>query len=453
MKTFPAIICICSILLLPALSLSADFYVNGATGNDNNSCTSSDHPCKTIWKALDKTPVGTSTIKISKGLQYIEKDLNVPHHHYITFEGGWNNDFTVHENSAQSTIIETGSKINHDALFNLLISGSGQWASMTLKNMTLRYKEQSEIKRAINANSTNEAKAWLTLQNVQITKFDQPSDVIETAASGNGVLTINFNESDFSDNPGTSQAGFGSTIFRGLTSNEGKLNIIMKKIRINHNGFNSLSNENTLLLWFICDGGTLDATIENSMITGNRSNTVFSLPANGNSNAKLNIINDTISKNRAPGTYALNAYARGNSNLTVNMTNTIFTDNNGSYMYLSQEDSGHLTVNVSHCLVDSFPQPYTEGGATYTHSDNIDNSLIYWPHLDSRFHLRSGSPAIDAGICGYWDQSGYQRIAPDDDIDGDKRPGLGTYLGCDIGADEYKAFPWPMFLPAIIHGH
>ncbi len=73
--------------------------------------------------------------------------------------------------------------------------------------------------------------------------------------------------------------------------------------------------------------------------------------------------------------------------------------------------------------------------------------------LDNRFHLRQGSPAIDAGICGYWDTSlhQYHRVAPYDDIDGDKRPGNNAIYGCDIGADEYKAFPWPMFLPAIIH--
>ena len=69
-------------------------------------------------------------------------------------------------------------------------------------------------------------------------------------------------------------------------------------------------------------------------------------------------------------------------------------------------------------------------------------------------HLEKGSPAIDAGICGeLTNNSGnmtYERIAPYDDIDGDQRPGDRTLVGCDIGADEFKPFSWPMFLPAII---
>lgn len=70
-------------------------------------------------------------------------------------------------------------------------------------------------------------------------------------------------------------------------------------------------------------------------------------------------------------------------------------------------------------------------------------------------HLKKGSPAIDTGICGARINNGgnitYERIAPYDDIDGDKRPGFGKVSGCDIGADEYKPFSWPMFLPALVH--
>ena len=86
----------------------------------------------------------------------------------------------------------------------------------------------------------------------------------------------------------------------------------------------------------------------------------------------------------------------------------------------------------------------------YVHSDNITGD----PLLKSNGYLRRGSPAINAGICGKWvEYPGmrfYHRIAPVDDIDGDRRPGYGVVMGCDIGADEYKKFPWPMFLPALI---
>ncbi len=72
------------------------------------------------------------------------------------------------------------------------------------------------------------------------------------------------------------------------------------------------------------------------------------------------------------------------------------------------------------------------------------------PGLDSTYHLTSGFAAKDAGLCGYLTGSGpfqYHRVAPDEDIDGDPRPGWGKLTGCDIGADEYR-FPWILFNPA-----
>jgi hypothetical protein len=94
---------------------------------------------------------------------------------------------------------------------------------------------------------------------------------------------------------------------------------------------------------------------------------------------------------------------------------------------------------------------YINDTTNYTHEGNRTAD----PRLTSTGHLPARSPAIDAGICGYWltDFQGhrfYLRVAPEEDIDGDRRPGYGVVMGCDIGADEYKKFPWPMFLPALI---
>ncbi len=90
----------------------------------------------------------------------------------------------------------------------------------------------------------------------------------------------------------------------------------------------------------------------------------------------------------------------------------------------------------------------------YQHNNNITVD----PFLDSAGHLSgSVSALIDTGICGYYHMTPfgfeYIRVAPYDDFEGDARPGDGTVLGCDIGADEYFAkhhFYWPMFFPGII---
>ena len=82
-------------------------------------------------------------------------------------------------------------------------------------------------------------------------------------------------------------------------------------------------------------------------------------------------------------------------------------------------------------------------GGTFTESSNLKVD----PLLDAHYHLTGASPAKDKGICGIAAPVQYFRIAPDDDIDGDARPGWNVELGCDIGADEYR-FPWIMFSPA-----
>ena len=130
-------------------------------------------------------------------------------------------------------------------------------------------------------------------------------------------------------------------------------------------------------------------------------------------------------------------------NLTV--TNSIIHGNNSHDLYLTEYGSATVTYTGNYNFVGVYGET---GSPTHTtsHETNAD------PKLNSVYHLTNGSPAIDAGICGIFPSySNYIRIAPYIDIDGDKRPGWGKTTGCDIGADEYKPFPWPMFLPAITH--
>jgi len=84
-------------------------------------------------------------------------------------------------------------------------------------------------------------------------------------------------------------------------------------------------------------------------------------------------------------------------------------------------------INVDYSIIGNVAATgnYTDGG----HNRDVD------PKLDNTYHLSPGSPAVNAGICGYKFFT-YFRIAPYDDIDGDIRPGFGELTGCDIGADE-----------------
>jgi len=154
---------------------------------------------------------------------------------------------------------------------------------------------------------------------------------------------------------------------------------------------------------------------------------------------------NTMQDNKTKINLAFSAF--DHATITAKLHNIILNRSTHDAIHFRTSGSNpHITFTADYSILGG--HDINGNNISYTSSHEVHGD----PLLDSRFHLRPGSPAIDAGICGYWDQSlSYHRIAPDDDIDGDKRPGLGTYLGCDIGADEYKAFPWPMFLPAIVH--
>ena len=135
------------------------------------------------------------------------------------------------------------------------------------------------------------------------------------------------------------------------------------------------------------------------------------------------------------------------------MINSILRDNISSDsfpadLYLYENTGGTITFNMNYCI---FGEYATEAGTpTFASTHEVDAD----PGLKSTYHLTGGSPAKNAGLCGYLTGIGpyqYHRVAPYDDIDGDQRPGWGKLMGCDIGADEYR-FPWILFTPSLRKG-
>ena len=117
-------------------------------------------------------------------------------------------------------------------------------------------------------------------------------------------------------------------------------------------------------------------------------------------------------------------------------------DGTGAYLALRNNDLG-INSNFDTAWSEDFT---VENSDHYNHWNNITLD----PGITATGHISRTSPAIDAGVCGLHKGNHYLRFAPYDDMDGDKRPGDEQVYGCDIGADEYKPFPWPMFLPAIV---
>ncbi len=150
---------------------------------------------------------------------------------------------------------------------------------------------------------------------------------------------------------------------------------------------------------------------------------------------------------------ALHAAAGEHGEVHITMINSILKGNHavllapdlslGQGMY--NDNNGTVSFSADHCILGEYS--IFEGTPTYSSINEVNGD----PRLNPTYHLTSGSPAKDAGICGYLTGGGpiyqYHRVAPYDDIDGDARPGWGKLMGCDVGADEYR-FPWILFNPA-----
>ena len=443
-----ALLCILLIALsLPAAALAdvpIDLYV-GTTGNDtNNDCQQANAPCRTLQHALAKTFPGTTNIvKIARGNYQEKATLYIPSRHAIIFEGGWNADFTGHTcNPAGTIIIAAANSSGRQILFRAHANGTGQRVNMTLRCLTLKKNSNSQSYEAIAFSADAGSIGLLSLDYMQIIGFNY--DTLSVGSWNNSTVTATIAHSLFNDNTGNYP-------IIDIFANSGIMTLNINHVLLRHN--DTASTGHSILGISTFGTGKINASIQNTIIADNQVGNAspFSVESQANSTISLKSTNNTITDNtssRGNG-YGFSALTFNSSKITLNLYNTILRDNHGTSLdkeiYFQQSDTAILSFTADYCMLGTHS---SLGTINY----NSLNAVYGNPHLNTIYHLHPGSPAIDAGICGYWDQSlSYQRIAPDDDIDGDKRPGPGTYLGCDIGADEYKPFPWPMFLPAIDH--
>ena len=102
--------------------------------------------------------------------------------------------------------------------------------------------------------------------------------------------------------------------------------------------------------------------------------------------------------------------------------------------------NAHLTVGGSNNVIENNLVSSLMGGSNMqvdACAGEGDNYFVDWQNLD--FHLKPGSPAIDAGDIAF---------GPTEDFEGDSRPCEG---GADVGADEYceSVGDWTTFVPSI----
>ena len=172
-------------------------------------------------------------------------------------------------------------------------------------------------------------------------------------------------------------------------------------------------------------------TLVNNIIAQNPAGGVF---VRGTASGPLaaSLVNNTIAQNGREGVYA-GWFSSGYSTLTL--TNNIIVDHTiGIYAY---PDLNPNVVTATHTLF--YGNNDDTGGSIITSTDEITGSdPLFIDPAGKDYHLRAGSPAIDAGVSVPWLMS---------DVDGDPRPwpAGGDY---DIGADEVQ---WrQIFLPQVL---
>ena len=435
------------IFLFMAVScLATDYYANATTGVDSATCGSLAAPCKTIRKTLEVVQEGQTIIKINKGA-YLEKDMLLPVSasikNDITLEGGWNVDFTVQGCNPANTVILADDTTNpaFNELFRAFTAGN-QVAAYTFRCMTIDNNASETLTRAVEMVTEEQSQIELTMEQMRVTGF--PNLVLffrssddSTFSTSVNYLTLDYNIIDNSSN----------SLIAVQASVNSVSDFTMKNSMLQHNG--TINSPTTGFFLWTQDQGELVGQLENTIISDNIG-TGIGLQSNGPSPFTLTMTNNTIANNScdtcdSAGMY-LHAYASSQPDVT--MRNTILRSNRNAQqqnrdLYLFEQSGSNITFSASYNIMGEYNY-YGTPDYTSSHALHLD------PHLDSKYHLTAASPAIDAGQCGF-NAISYTRVAPYDDIDGDPRPGYGKLTGCDIGADEFIPFFWPMFLPAITY--
>jgi len=439
---------------IPIPGFCLDYYVNGAVGFDSATCGRlPTDPCKTIKQALNNIPDGEVTIKIARGT-YVESEFLIPVtvagsvKNDITFEGGWNASFDNSVCNPENTIIIPGNRTAppYMYLFEFNVFGDQQrQAALTLRCMKIQKTATGDITRAM-INDADKGLAEITLFNIRLTGFADQNPIVFRSVD-NGLLHADIEETVIDSNNGY-------TVISGDAYDSGTLQLTMKKSSLRNNGTQGKST--AVIFLGSRTGGIVSASVTNSIIAENSSSEdppgFRLLTRHSNSELSLSMINTTIAGNSnssaGGGPGAMGIYAFDGARCTIRMVNTIVRGNSaliGPDDFILDQDTGAtLDFSADYSILGEYA---TKGSVSYNSTHEIDAD----PALNPTYHLTSGSPAKDAGICGYLTGGGplyqYHRVAPYDDIDGDKRPGWGKLMGCDVGADEYR-FPWILFNPA-----
>ncbi|MBW1982922.1 MAG: DUF1565 domain-containing protein [Deltaproteobacteria bacterium] len=217
-------------------------------------------------------------------------------------------------------------------------------------------------------------------------------------------------------------------------------------------------------------GATMKVSFKNNIITRNKAQTgagLYVRTPSGKTEVALtnNMITDNEASSEGGGIYAeAGWYYETEMTLTNNTIAGNYGDSRGGGISIYSHQGGLMTLKLVNNIIWANSTNPTWGSGDDVHYWEDDTSAdssttieawytdpLFVNAARGNYHIRSKSPAVDAGWCGTlnYDLS-YTRVAPYDDFEGDSRPGDIAFFGCDLGADEYvakqTAMPWLLLL-------
>lgn len=386
-----------------AYSLTSLYYV-GVGGSPTWPCgVHPTSPCSSINTVLYNA-VADPLIKVARGAYTDNFGIYGYKFPDVSINGGWNEDFSAQQCDPANTLVSA----NNHTLMPIIIA-EDENLTVTLACLSFRGTDSTH---RMGIELSTQGEAALNLEQVTFSSF--AGAALHMSAESGGQINADIKKTTFQNNyqsataPPWSGAGLYASSYTG---------------------------------------GDIVIHAENSLFRNNETRyagTIHLIAHNSGSTTDLTLRNSTVSNNHELGssdTAGLTATAGDNGATSVNIINSIVYGNTNTSgdndIEILAFDGGSSNVTARYSILGTI-NTWTDG----TYTDNGDN-LNTDPLLDPSLHLKDDSPAIDAAQCGF-NALTYLRVAPYDDIDGEKRPGYGKLSGCDIGADEH---PGSLCLP------
>jgi len=390
------------IALTPAPSAALDRFVSIKGSDAANACTSAASPCRTIANAVLQSASG-DTIKVARGKYKEQVALTDT---TLTLSGGWSTSFATQDVVANRTVLQGRNAANKKAHPLLLEDFDGGSTDVTVDGFEI------SSGRSIRIFAGSGATIHATFS--RSTVHGNVDGSIVNLASGGG----------------STKPGGGISVHAAGTGTI-DLEVIDSRITRNTLKGNGPDNQGAGIGIVAKHTSQVTTSLVNTVVARNSTWRGYDGPNGGGIAARadagaaiaLSVRNGTIVRNVAEIYPRESFFAESDGGgiwasgpVSVNLTSSIVYGNRanrGSDVFV---DDG-ATVALAHDLVGHVD-------ATDGTLDDLGGNVSGDPRLDPRYHLRAGSPAIDAGTCAG---------GPVTDFEGDPRPSGAT---CDIGADE-----------------